>query len=200
MRAFTGRWHPTFQTEGNYTALLEFEDGTPASLVLHGYGYFVATDLTWNIGEGGTAGSGEYKARPRRLEPIDPVTYYASGGRAATRSGTQRPQNAQEVGAEAGRKQPIYGLFIVSCENGEMRQSPNGIYVYTDDGCEEVICDPYQDKARELRTMYEAVTGNEPAFPDARWGRATLEVILAILESGRSHRDVALEYQVPSTV
>ena len=200
VRAYTGRWHPTFQTEGNYSALLEFADGTPASLVLHGYGYFIATDLTWNIGEGGTAGSGEYRARPRRLEPIEPATYYATGGRAGTRSGTPRPESGREIGAQSSRMQPIYGLFIVSCENGEMRQSPNGIYVYTDDGCEEVICEPFQDKAHELQVMYESVRENKPLFPDARWGRATLEVILAILESGRTHRDVTLEYQVPSPI
>jgi len=33
VRATTGRWHPRFDTEGNFTAFLEFEDRTPATLV-----------------------------------------------------------------------------------------------------------------------------------------------------------------------
>src|SRR5581483_11030831 len=45
VHGFIGRWHPTLQTEGNYTALLEFADGTPATLVFNGYGYFNVTDL-----------------------------------------------------------------------------------------------------------------------------------------------------------
>ena len=44
------------------------------------------------------------------------------------------------------------------------------------------------------------VLENRPVFPDAPWGRATLEVILAILESAREHRDVQLEWQVPAPV
>lgn len=206
VRAYTGHWHPTFQTEGNYTALLEFADGTPASMVLHGYGFFNVTDLTWNIGEGGTASSGQYKPRVRRTEPIDPQTFYAGArrldrvGGPDSRSGTRIPHSAEQLEAQPGRRQPIYGLTIVSCEHGEMRQSPDGVYVYTDDGCEEIVCEPYQDKACELRAVYEAVTQDRPIFPDARWGRATVEVILAILESGRTHRDVELKYQVPAPV
>ena len=32
---------------------MEFEDGTAATMVFNGYGYFDITELTWGIGEGG---------------------------------------------------------------------------------------------------------------------------------------------------
>lgn len=184
VRAYTGRWDPAFDTEGDYTALLEFADGTPATLVFFGYGYFNITDLTWNIGEGGYATSGGYRKRVRQRGPIEPAVFYS------------RARREEGPRGEGERKQPIYGLTIVSCEGGDMRQSPDGLYVYTDDGCEEIVCAPYLDRATELKEMGEAVTQGRPVFPDGRWGRATLEVILAILQSSSERRDISLKHQV----
>lgn len=192
LRAFTGRWAPGLDTEGNFTALLEFEEGHHATLVLYGYGYFNVSDLTWNIGEGGTAGSGEYrKPRPMPTGPADPETFYASERRPGRDRGTQ---------ASRPHRQPIYGLTIVSCERGEMRQSPDGVYVYDDNGCEEIICEPYRDRGIEISEVRDALREDRPSFPDARWARASLEVILGILESGRTHRDVEMKYQSPTPV
>jgi len=49
----------------------------------------------------------------------------------------------------------------------------------------------------ELAELYEAVTENRPSFPDARWGMATLEVVLGIMQSSAEHREIQLEHQVP---
>jgi len=35
---------------GNFSAYLEFEDGTPATIAYNGYGYFDTSELTWGIG------------------------------------------------------------------------------------------------------------------------------------------------------
>ncbi|MBM2810818.1 MAG: Gfo/Idh/MocA family oxidoreductase [Chloroflexi bacterium] len=188
VRAYTGRWHPSFDTEGNYTALLEFADGTPATLVFYGYGYFNVTDLTWNVGESGRRGSGVYRKQTRRTEALDAPDYYAQGRNEARGDDPSRER--------AELRQPIYGLTIVSCKYGEMRQSPDGIYVYTDDGCEEIICPPYLDRAYELQTMRDALAEDRSVFPDAPWSRATLEVILAILQSSREGREIPLRHQV----
>jgi hypothetical protein len=48
--------------------------------------------------------------------------------------------------------------------------------------------------------MRDALSGGRAVFPDAPWGRATLEVILAILESSRQGREVSLQWQVSSPV
>jgi phthalate 4,5-cis-dihydrodiol dehydrogenase len=187
VRAYTGRWHPDFATEGNFTALLEFADGIPATLVFYGYGYFNVTDLTWNISEGGQVGTGTYRKQPRQTRPADAAKFY-TGTRLADRASA----------AEREKKQPIYGLTIVSCEFGELRQSPDGVYVYTDDGCEEIVCEPYLDAGTPVQELTQALAEGRPVFPGVRWGRATLEVILAILESGKNHQDVLLSHQVPS--
>lgn len=187
VRAYTGRWHPKFNTEGDYTALLEFADGTPATLVFFGYGYFNVMDLTWGVGESGRVSAGGYRKEPRREAPVEPAAYYAGPRRLHSTSGP-------------APKQPIYGLAIVSCEGGDLRQSPDGVYVYTDDGCEEIICPPYQDRTGDLLEMRDAILENRPVFPEGRWGRATLEVIQAILESSKEHRDVTLRWQVPTPI
>jgi phthalate 4,5-cis-dihydrodiol dehydrogenase len=192
LKAYTGRWAPGLDTEGNFTALLEFEQGHHATLVLYGYGFFNVSDLTWNIGEGGTASSGEYRAlRSRPTGPADPATFYES---------ERRPGRDRSMQAERQHRQPIYGLTIVTCENGEMRQSPDGVYVYDDNGLEEIVCDPYLDRAIEITEVRDALREDRPSFPDAHWARASLEVILGILESGRTHRDVEMKYQVPTPV
>lgn len=188
VRAYTGRWHPAFETEGDYTALLEFADGTPATLVFNGYGYFNVTDLTWDIGESGLAGRGGYGKQVRQTGPIDPEDFYT------------RPRRLSAPRPERERKQPMFGLTVVSCEHGDMRQSPDGIYVYTDDGCEEIPCAPYADRATDLRHLHEALGTGRPVFPDGPWGRATLEVILAILQSAREGREVSLSYQVSAPI
>jgi phthalate 4,5-cis-dihydrodiol dehydrogenase len=88
----------------------------------------------------------------------------------------------------------------VSCEKGDIRQSPDGLYLYTDDGREEVPCPPFLDRAGELLKLYDAVTQNRPVFAHGKWGKASLEVVLAILQSSKEGREIALSYQVQSLV
>jgi phthalate 4,5-cis-dihydrodiol dehydrogenase len=84
----------------------------------------------------------------------------------------------------------------VSCENGDIRQSPDGLFVYTIEGMREVPCAPSQGRGAELLELYEAITEDRAVFPDGRWGKATLEVVLAILQSSREKREIALSHQI----
>jgi phthalate 4,5-cis-dihydrodiol dehydrogenase len=181
--AIAGRWHADFATEGNFTALLEFEDGTPATLVFNGYGYFDMTELTWDLGEGGRKVSNRYKKTERPRAALAAEQRYAMALRSETR---QR---------QGERQQPFYGLTLVSCERGDIRQSPDGLYVYTENGREEIICPPFMDRGAELKKLYQAVVENQPAFTDGCWGKASLEVILAIYQSSRERKPITLKYQ-----
>jgi phthalate 4,5-cis-dihydrodiol dehydrogenase len=194
VRSITGRWNPHFDTEGNYTAFLEFEDGTPATMVFNGYGYFDITELTWGITEGGGLKSdpdprGEHVRRPG---PIAPEEKYSLS--------SYRVSQFEEQAARAHKFQPIYGLTIVSCERGDIRQSPDGLYLYTDEGKTEVPCDTGGGHANELQELYDAVTQQRPAFPDARWGMANLELCIALMESSQQRREVTLAHQVPCPI
>ncbi len=50
VRANVGRWMKERPCPGNFSAWMEFEDGTPATIVYNGYGYFDTSELTWGIG------------------------------------------------------------------------------------------------------------------------------------------------------
>jgi phthalate 4,5-cis-dihydrodiol dehydrogenase len=183
VRAITGKWHPRFDTEGNYSAFLEFADGTPASLVFNGYGGFDMTELTWGIGEGGYPSSERKEAASEA--PVSASAKYAE------------PSRAERRKREGARKQPFFGLTVVSCEKGDMRQSPDGLYLYTDQGRGEVLCAPFVDRAGELMKLYDAVRQHRPGFNDGHWGKASLEVLLAILRSSEERREIILDHQVP---
>ncbi len=194
VRAITGKWNPHFDTEGNFTAFLEFEDGTPATLVFNGYGYFDMTELTWGIGEGGTKSSKQRRDQGDKKEPtgpVDPAVRYAMPRRAETRR------------SEGKRWQPIFGLTLVSCEKGDIRQSPEGLYVYSEKGMEEILCAPYLDRSAELLRLCGTASPHgrgSPVYTDGRWGRATLEVILAILDSSPDSHEITLSRQVPCPI
>ena len=104
---------------------------------------------------------------------------------------------AEQRRCEGARHQPFFGLNLVSCERGDIRQSPDGLYVYTEEGREEIPCPPFMDRAGELRRLYDAIIKGQAEMADGRWGKATLEVILAILESSRQCREITLAHQVP---
>lgn len=184
VRAITGKWDPNFNTEGNYSAFLEFEDGTVATMVMNGYGYFGTSEFTH--------GTQMKSGQPRITGASDPALKYSGAGR----------QDYYFASAERSR-QPFYGFTVVSCERGDIRQSLEGLYVYTADGRKEVPCPPVTGKGRSsvkgaLTALYEAVTQKRGTYPGGHWANATLEVCLAILQSNQERREISLSHQVPS--
>lgn len=177
VRASAGRWRRGLDIEGNYSAFLEFADGTPAVLVFNGYGGFDMAEITWDIGESGFARG----APVRGADPSGEATPLERSPRADRREGAQ--------------KQPFFGFTVVSLEKGDVRQSPDGLYVYKDKGREEIGCPPFLDRAGELARLYAAVMQNAPVLADGRWGKATLEIVLAILQSSREKREIKLKHQ-----
>ena len=184
VRAITGKWNRHFDTEGNFTALLEFEDGTPATLVFNGYGFFNMTEMTWGIGEGGTIATKRASNEKIPTGPVDPSLRYAM------------PRLSETRNREGQVFQPIFGLTLVSCEQGDLRQSPEGLFLYTHKGGQEIPCTPYLDRETELLNLLNAVNNGMRVSTDGRWGKATLEVLLAILRSSKEGREITLSHQV----
>ena len=91
---------------------------------------------------------------------------------------------------------PFVGLTLVSCERGLMRQSPDGLYLYTDEGREEIAIPPNPGRAAELIELRDALQEKRDVFPNGEWGKANLEICLAILRSAREQRDIALAHQI----
>jgi phthalate 4,5-cis-dihydrodiol dehydrogenase len=188
LRGIAGRADPHFDTEGHFSALLEFEDGAAATLAFNGYGYFDVTEMTWDIGESGFPQSGRrrFPNGPRIKGPADPAVKSAVAE-------ARKPRGHAEK-----RRQPFFGLTVVACEFGVIRQSPDGLYVYTEAGREEVPCASSRGRDAELVELADAIERGRPAFPDGRWGKATLEVCLGILASSADGRLRRMRHQVPA--
>jgi len=79
-----------------------------------------------------------------------------------------------------------------------VRQSPDGLYVYGDEGRrEELVSEGHRSGNAELSELYRAINFGEPISHDGRWGLGTLEVCLAIMDSARERREIFLSHQSP---
>ncbi|MBI2209680.1 MAG: Gfo/Idh/MocA family oxidoreductase [Deltaproteobacteria bacterium] len=197
VRGTTGQWFAGRPIPGYYAAYLEFEDGTPATVVHNGYGYFLASELVpW----GGNKMRYSYEERAAIRKQLLDGTRDENADKDAMRIG-----GAQEgaLFRRRGERRPWVpndlGILIVSCERGDIRQSQYGVYVYSDDGIQDVPL-PEQGSSRraELEELYNAVVLNRPIRHTGPWGMATLEVCLAIMQSSKERREIFLSRQVPS--
>ena len=192
LRANAGMLEPSRPTEGHCSALLQFEGGAAASVLYSGYDFFDSDEFHYWIAEGGSD-------KPR-------------GGygrsRAALASAGFDEAAAQRDLAYGGRDLPLeqphlphFGVLLVTCAQGDVRLSPHGLTVYGRDGVREIPVErgvgrPGQGDA--LDALWRALREGQPDTHDARWGKATLEVALAILDSARQDREITLRHQVPA--
>ena len=198
VRAMTGIWDPSRGHEGSYVVYLEFEDGVPATLVYSGYGFFDTAELHWWVGEGGQPRAPETNLNVRRrLKAISDPSKEESL-KEQMRYGGQR-EGEYSHRSQGERKQPFFGFTLVTCEKGDIRQSQDGLIIYGDEEKREVPLQARRiGREAEMDELYNVVVNDRPVFHDGRWGEATLEVCLAILESAKQRREISVSHQVPS--
>jgi phthalate 4,5-cis-dihydrodiol dehydrogenase len=194
VRAMTGVWDPARRAEGAYCGYLEFEDGTPATFAYNGYGHFDSAEFSEWVGE--QQRDADYNLRVRRAlaGATTPEQEWALKEAQRFGGGSERDYHERR----GSRPQSIFGVTIVSCEHGDIRQTPSALRIYGDDKVHEVpVASGERGRAAELEELYQAVVHDRPVFHDGRWGQATLEVVLAIMQSARERREIMLSHQVP---
>jgi len=197
-RAMTGVWDKARQWEGSYTCYLEFEDGTPATLIYSGYGFFDTAELFNWVGEGGQHRAPEtnltVREKLREVRTPEEEEQLKEG----MRFGGRREGEFSHVWT-GERKQPFFGHTVVSCQRGDIRQTPDGLKIYGEAEQREINL-PAGSRGREAEVaeLYDAVVKGRPVFHGGRWGTATLEVCLAMLESAQQRKEIMLSHQVPS--
>ena len=171
VRAFTAQWHGTTASCG---ALIAFGNGAFANIALNGTGYFSTSEFTWDIGIFGEKTS---RGVPSRLAAaLSAEAKYAAPPRLR----------------ESGPFRPFVGVTLVQCERGLIRQSPQGLYLYTDEGREETAVPHDLGRASELIELRDALREGCDVLPNGEWGRANLDICLAILSSARQGREITL--------
>jgi len=198
VRAMTGVWDKAREWEGSYTCYLEFADGTPATLVYSGYGFFDTAELFDWVGEGGQYRDPKTNLRVReRLRDVR-TPEEEERLKEGMRFGGAREGEFSHVWS-GERKQPFFGLTMVSCEKGDIRQTPDGLRIYGESEQREIaLAAGSRGREAEVEELYNAVVHKKPVFHDGRWGAATLEVCLAMLESAEKRQEIFLSHQVPS--
>nr|ART40137.1 K174 [uncultured bacterium] len=202
-------WDGLRGVEGGYLCFLEFEDGVPASLVYDARAYFDTAELYWWVGEGGAPRDPDSNRmilqnfKKLQHEGGDDLERVLEAAKDAGRYGAAAndPEMWKLWGYNAPdevKHQPFFGLTVVSCERGAIRQSKDGLLVYGDHGVKEVsLGQELRGRAAELMDLYNGVVHGKPIFHDGRWGMATLEVCLAIVQSAQERREILMSRQVP---
>jgi phthalate 4,5-cis-dihydrodiol dehydrogenase len=188
VRAQTTALDPARPTEGSCAALLQFDDGVAASLVYSGYDYFDSDEWHFNISERGAAKNIDHGAARRALmKTTDEV-------RARTETFAYGSRKA-----DPPSHQPHFGITIATCERGELRESADGLILYDIRGASECPIERgtgIPGRSEVLDDMVTALRHGIPPNHDGRWGKATLEVALAIQQSAKESREVVLKHQV----
>jgi len=193
VRAQAGQWDAARPTEGAYSALLTFGSGAFASLTYSGYGHFDGDELMADVSElGWPKAAADYGVARRRLRDApDPA--------AETALKAARNYGGARYAAPPAARPPHhehFGHVLVCCERGDLRLTPDGVAVYTDDARRfEAVPVSSVPRVEVIDELVAAVRHDTPPLHSGAWARATLEVCRAMLESSRSGREVALQWQ-----
>jgi phthalate 4,5-cis-dihydrodiol dehydrogenase len=189
LRANLGVLDRARPTEGSANILMEFEDGAAASLVYSGYDFFDSDELHFWVSEAGTAKTPRHGAARRALAARQAPESVLRGERAY----------GAEAAAGAQPHLPHFGLTIVTGERGDLRASADGVILYDEDGVREIAVargPSWSGHGDVLDALYAALRDGKRPVQDARWGKANVEAMLAILQSARERREVTLAHQV----
>lgn len=191
VRAQTFDWDPRRPGIGAHSSFIEFEGGVTATAVYNGYGGMASRSLCHGISEWGLGPDPSAMPSPpeqaRVNQPLSPDAELQA----------KRERARRAIPAQAPY-QPFFGLTVVSCEGGDIRQSPCGLWVETPGRAWEIRL-PTDRSPREhvLDELAGALQGGRPALHDGRWGLATLELCLAAMSSAKRAQTVRLRHQVP---
>jgi len=198
VRAMTGVWDPERRCEGSFVAYLESADGVPATIIYNGYDHFDTDEFHGWIGTYGQPKDPNHHGRARKsLRQMAKTPEEEAALKASYGYGGTRKRERLTLPEQSPAHHNHWGVMIVSCEKGDMRQSPDGILIYGDDGRREIPLPEAKERGSSvIAEFYDAAVNDRPLLRDGPWERATLEVCLAILKSARERREVILSHQV----
>ncbi len=175
---------PLRNTIGAHSIYLDFENGAAATAIYNGYAGLSSMDWTQNVSEWGFAQSAETRPWKRRpmLQASAEQELLAKQERAKTAIPGQAPL------------QPHFGLTMVSCALGDMRQTPEGLLLATASGEREIKLSSRQSpRDLVLVELAQAWRGGALNGHDGRWGYENLRVCEAAIASAQSGREWVLK-------
>ena len=196
VRAMTGLWDTSRPVVGCHAAYLDFEDGTAATAIYSGYDHFNSRELTFGVGEARPATESSAYAQARRT-----LRQLASGDAETALKRAQRYGGARRAAGAPPRRSAgwvLGGPLIVTFDRGDVRLTPSGLRLYGDEDARDIPLSTVTDGRHGIvNHLYEAVVHGRRPFADGRWGKATVEVLLAVFASAKERREIFLTHQVP---
>ena len=202
VRGSTSIVDPNRPIDGSYTAFLDFEGGHVGTMTYDGYGHFNSAELTYGYTLQGFPSDPALHVNSRkRIKELGGIEKEEAIKEASRYGGSSNRSIEQKVSPD--RRQAFFGFTLVSCEHGDIRQTPTGVVIHGDDGDEHIDVNGGEGYNRrygevEVDEMHAAMVEDRPVrIHDHYWGKATLEVVLGILQSSEERREVQMLCQVP---
>lgn len=185
VKARTFDWDPERSSIGAHTVFLDFANGAAATAVYSGYAGLSTMDLGFPISEWGFEQAPDERPWARKT----------MGAASPALELLAKQMRAAHAIPGSAPFQPFFGLTVVHCEKGDIRQTPTGLRMATASRSWDVSL-PNDQTPRDLVLIefHDAITGRVTAVHDGRWGLATLEVCEAVLASSASGREVVLNH------
>jgi phthalate 4,5-cis-dihydrodiol dehydrogenase len=195
LRSMAGVWDPARRVPGAHATFMEFEDGAVATAMISGYDHYDSRLLVFGPDAIDPAKHG---AARRELRESLVGSQEADAAR-AERYGGERAGSAVRESPGLGGGWIMGGPTVISFDHADVSFSRNGLEVFSDDARYEIdLKGPEDGRDGRLNTYYDAIVNGAPLPADGRWGMATLEVLLAVGESGAQRKELMLEHQVAS--
>jgi phthalate 4,5-cis-dihydrodiol dehydrogenase len=187
--AMTGVWDAARPTEAAYAALVSFDGGVFASLTYSGFAHFESDEwMDWTGELGSAKDPAAYGSARRALERVRVPEEEIRLKTARTYGTGDMPVASQHE---------HFGPIVVVCDRADLRLVPGGVHVYGDTERRFLPAPPLDvPRASVIDAVVAAVREGRPPVQTGRWGLASLEICLAIIESARTNRPVSLQHQV----
>ena len=178
---------------------MEFENGAACTAVFTGHGRYNSRELVHGFTADQLDDPGNYGKSRRILRSHQGDADWETAQKRGERYGADRRRGDQP--REATRRPDmgwvLGGPLIASYEHADVKISPRGLIACGDDKQWEIpFLDVVDCRDYRLRAFQDSIANDKPLSCDGRWGRATVEVLLGVDQSGRERREIFLEQQV----
>lgn len=195
VRSMAGVWDPDRRVPGAHATFMEFEDGAVATAMISGYDHYDSRLLVFGPD---AIDESKHAAARRELRESLAGSNEADAAR-AERYGGERAGSAVRETPGLGGGWVMGGPTVISFDHADVAFSLNGLEVFSDDARYEIdLKGPEDGRDGRINTYYDAIVNGAPLPADGRWGMGTLEVLLAVGESGAKRQELMMAHQVAS--
>lgn len=195
VRALSGAWDENRPATAAYSALMTFADGAFASLTYSGFAHFDSDEFMGWIGEGGQPKDASRYGISRRAMVATTREDEAAWKNARIYGGANFSEPRSMFNLEL--RHPHFGVVVASCDHADLRPTADGVMVYADNEAHfEALPPPAVPRGEVIDELYAAVVNGVTPKHGGEWSLATMEVCLAMRDSARAGKEIALTRQV----